>query len=260
MDRVYRADKPEVDESTVMYRNPLGDKAGKHKIIVGVVMSVIAAALVAVGIYYITAGDVSLGIILIVATAAYGWNCVMQIRGGIRLLKQPYSIIIDKQNLIVREKKQYVHLPLSRMHRLTIDCEGIEAQLSVKKEGNYDIVIKGSNLYYKVDGVQNSATSQNMRKVAFILNSVALGKEKDTDWGARYDELLASEHVEQEGAAAGLNKELDQIAASEPEQKNETVSETESENENTANAEETAQISEDNQTTAAEENAETVGE
>ncbi len=219
MEKIFRSEPATVDESTLMYRNPLGVKAGRNKIITGVVMSLIAAALVGVGVWFMIDGDVPLGSILIVATAAYAANCGMQIAGGIKLMKRPYAVIIDGKNLILREKTDCLHLPLTLMRRLTIYCEGIEAQLVVNQNGKYDITVKGETMYYAVDGEQkNFITSRNMRKVAFILNGIALGKEPDTNWGARYDELMLSPHVEAEGAAAGLNKELDKVAASYEEQ------------------------------------------
>ncbi len=213
--QITRLQKPEVNESTLMYRNPLGRKGGRNKIIVGVAMFAIAVALVAVGLIYMTAieGGLGLAIVLMIGAALYIASGVFAVVEGENLRHRPYAVIIDGDNLILREKHAYIHLPLALMRRLTIDCHGIDAYLSVNQEGAYDILIKGDVLYYTVDGVQTALTSRNMRKIAFILNGLALGTEKDVNWGERYDALMQSEHVEKEGAASGINRALDHSAA-----------------------------------------------
>lgn len=213
--QITRLQKPEVNENTLMYRNPLGKKGGRNKIIIGVGMFAIAAALLAVGLIYMTAieGGVGLAVILFIGAVLYVASGVFSVYEGINLRHRPYAVIIDGDNLILREKHVYLHLPLSLMRRLTVDCHGIDACLAVNAEGEYDILIKGDVLYYTVDGAQTPLSSRNMRKIAFILNGLALGTEKDVNWGRRYDELMQSEHVEKEGAASGMNKALDYSAA-----------------------------------------------
>lgn len=212
--QIFHSSAPKVNESTLMYRNPLGEKGGRNQIIVGCAMFVLVAALIVAGCVYVrTDGGMGLGIVLFIGAALYVASGILNIIAGVGLLKRPYAVIIDGDNLILREKHSYIHLPLSLMRRLTIDCRGIDAYLSVNAEGSYDVLIKSDVMYYTVDGKQTALASRNMRKIAFILNGIALGTEKGVNWGERYDALMRSEHVEQEGAASGINKALDYSAA-----------------------------------------------
>lgn len=204
--------QPKVDESTLMYRNPLGVKGGKNKIALGIGMAVIAVMLVFVGVYFMRNANVPLGVVLTAVACVYVGLCGYNVYTGIKLIQRPFAVIIDAQNLILREKDGYLHLPLKEMRRLTIDCEGIDAYLNVNPDGNYDVLIKGDNMFYTTGGVQSALTSRNMRKIAFILNSIALNAESDVNWGSRFDELLYSDHVQTAGISEGLNKALDDSA------------------------------------------------
>ncbi len=211
MEDIFRAEKPSPNEAAVNYKNPTGVKRGRNRIILSAVCVVIAGLLVGAGIYYTLSGNLGLGIVLFCCAAVYVFGCGVYAADGLKLLKRPYAVLIDDKYLILREKNDYLHLPLNLMRRLTIDCEGIEAQLVVNAEGKYDVLIKADTMYYTVDGVQNTIGSKNMRKIAFILNCLALAPNNIENYGDRYDELLSSEHVEVEGVAAGLNKELDEL-------------------------------------------------
>ena len=212
--QIFHSSAPKVNEATLMYRNPLGEKGGRRMLTVGGVMFALVILLTVFGCIYVrTEGGVGLGVVLFIGAALYIAAGVLQIVGGVGLMKRPYAVIIDGDNLILREKHSYIHLPLEQMRRLNIDCHGIDAYLSVNSSGSYDVVIKGDVMYYTVDGVQTALSSRNMRKIAFILNGIALGTEKDVNWGKRYDELMQSEHVEKEGAVSGINKVLDTSAA-----------------------------------------------
>lgn len=207
---IFRSERPTVNEQTVMYRNPLGKKDGRNKMIYGAVTAVIAAALCGVGVFYILHDGLSLGILLQVAAAAYIALSVVYFVNGARLSVRPYAVIVDSDNLIIREKSDYLHLPLKKMRRLTIDCEGIEAYLSVAADGEYDVLIKGDTLYYTVDGLQSSICSRYMRKIAFVLNGIAIGGESGVNWGEKFDDAILSEHTSDHGAEFGLNKALDE--------------------------------------------------
>lgn len=207
-----RLAQPQVDESTLMYRNPLGVKGGKNKILLGAGMAALAALLVAVGVFYIVNANVPLGVVLLCVAGVYAALCAVNVYRGVKMLARPYAVLIDASHLILREKESYLHLPLVEMRRLTIDCEGIDAYLNVNPDGSYDVLIKGENLFYTVNGVQSCITSRNMRKIAFILNSIALNAEVRVNWGQRFDELLSSAQVQAEGLTEGLNRELDKSA------------------------------------------------
>lgn len=211
MDDIFRAVKPSLNEQAVNYKNPTGVKRGRNRIILSVGCVCIAGLLVGTGVYYTLSQNLALGIVLFCCAAVYVFGCVVYVIDAARLLKRPYAVLIDDRYLILREKNDYLHLPLNMMRRLTIDCEGIEAQLVVNANGGYDVLIKGDTLYYTVEKEQNTIGSKYMRKIAFILNCLAIASDDKINYGERYDELLASEHVEAEGAAAGLNKELDEL-------------------------------------------------
>ena len=200
--------EPKINRDTLMYRNPLGITAGKNKFVYGAVFFAVAVALTVFGVYYLSAANnVELGILLVVGAIIYLAYCGKFVFDGIGLLKRPFAVIIDGDNLILRRKHGYLHLPLGLMRRLTVDCEGVETCRSINLEGEFDVLIKGDNLYFSIGGEQENVVSRNMQKVAFVLSGIALGLD-GINWGERYDELLLSEEAHHVGAAAVLSNAL----------------------------------------------------